>query len=78
MKTHKRFVAEVPTLRRQQNIRWLVLEDDVDQTGGWYVYAHQSLDEGADFDSWHPTRGEAEREAATRWGVTAETWKPSD
>jgi hypothetical protein len=75
MTTKKRFIAEVPTALQQQNIRWLVLEKDEAQTGGWYVYSHQSLQEGADFDSWHQTLAEAEREAAQRWGIDKGDWR---
>jgi len=75
MKTYNRFIAEVPPVRQEQHIRWLVLEEDLENTGGWYLYGHQDLNEGSDFDSWHQTRPEAQREASTRWGVTEDDWK---
>ena len=70
-----RFIAEVPSNLRSQEIRWLILEQDAGLTGGWYLYMHRDLDEASKFDSWHLTREEAEREAAIRWGVTIQDWK---
>ena len=75
MNSRSRFVAEVPHVRRIQNIHWLVLEEDREHTGGWYLYGHQDLDEGSDFDSWHLTRSEAQQEASTRWGINECDWK---
>lgn len=76
MKSKKRFIAEIPASRSEQNIRWIILEEDPEDTGGWYLYGHQNLDEGSDFDSWHPTYGQAQQEAYTRWGLTRDDWKP--
>jgi len=75
MNSRNRFIAEVPSLRQANGIRWLILEEDVEQTGGWYLYGHQDLDEGSDFDSWHLTRAQALQEAITRWGITESDWK---
>lgn len=75
MTPRNRFIAEVSSLRQTQGIRWLILEEDAEHTGGWYLYGHQDLDEGSDFDSWHLTRSEAQQEATSRWGVTEADWK---
>ena len=76
MSVRNRFIAEVPALRQTQGIRWLVLEDDEERTGGWYLYGHQNLHEASDFDSWHLTRIEAQEEAASSWGIAESDWKP--
>jgi hypothetical protein len=76
MKLSKRLIAEVPSLRQAQGIRWLILEEDAEHTGGWYLYGHQDLNQGSDFDSWHLTRLEALQEAIQRWGVIETDWKP--
>ena len=75
MNSRNRFIAEVPRDFRKQEIGWLVLEEDVEHTGGWFLYGHRDLDEGSEFDSWHLKRNEAEHEAETRWGVKAGDWK---
>jgi len=75
MSFRERLIAEVPSLRQTQGIRWLILEEDAEHTGGWYLYGHQDLDQGSDFDSWHLTRVEALQEATQRWGITETDWK---
>jgi hypothetical protein len=77
MNSCNKFVAEIPTDRRVEGIYWLVLEEDLDHTGGWYLYGHRSLDEGSEFDSWYLTISEAQQEALHRWGVTSSAWKPT-
>ncbi len=77
MKPQSRLIAQVSPASQAQNIRWIILEEDSKNTGGWYLYGHQNLDEGSDFDSWHPTRSEAQREAYVRWGLTEDDWKPA-
>lgn len=76
MKSKKRFIAEIPTSHSEQNIRWIILEEDPENTGGWYLYGHQNLDEGSDFDSWYLTCDEAQQEAYARWGLSRDDWKP--
>ncbi|MEI9963307.1 MAG: hypothetical protein WDM76_19985 [Limisphaerales bacterium] len=67
-----KFVAEVSNDFRKQNIRWLILEEDKKDTGGWYLYLHSDINAACDFDSWYLTREEAEREALNQWGVAAQ------
>jgi hypothetical protein len=72
------FIAEVPAERQHQGIRWLILREDSQETGGWYLFAHSTLERACDFDSWHLTRGDAEREAAMCWGVLERNWLRCD
>ncbi len=70
-----RYIAEIPAPRRREGISWLVLERE-ESSGGWTLLGHRTLGEGSEFDSWHQTRDQAEREAASLWGVTASSWRP--
>lgn len=74
MSIKKRLIAEVKNSFRNQGINWLILEQD-EKTGGWFLYGHQDLDKGSNFDSWNLHRKEAEDEAATQWGVMQQDWK---
>ena len=74
MTTARRFIAEVPPAYRAQEIRWLVLEQDTQDSGGWFTYGHRELDEPSEFDDWHQTRHEAEQDAATQWGIPPTSW----
>ena len=74
MSVEQRSIAEVPVARRDDGIRWLVLESDL-SSGGWFLFGHLSLEEASEFDSWHLTRDEALKEAEIQWGVDATDWQ---
>lgn len=75
MTTTRRFIAEVSPAYRAQEIRWLVLEHDTQDSGGWFLYGHRKLDEASEFDNWYQTRDEAEQDAVTQWGVPPTSWR---
>jgi hypothetical protein len=56
-------------------VRWLVLQFDEDDTGGWFLFQHGALVEPAKFDSWHETRDQAEAQAARQYGVLSQAWR---
>lgn len=69
-----RLVAHVPEERRENQIEWLVLEDDPADTLGFYLFYHHSLDEPCEFDSWYQTKELALSEAERQFGVTRDCW----
>lgn len=76
MSAEQRSLAEVPFARREDGVRWLVLESDSGSgSGGWFLFGHLRLEEASEFDSWHLTRDEALKEAETQWGVVATDWQ---
>jgi len=74
MSSERRAIAEVPIERRSAEVRWLVLESDAN-SGGWFLLGHRTLEEPSEFDSWHLTREEALKEAATQWGILPDHWR---
>ncbi len=66
--------AEVLGPSRSGTISWLVIEADR-ASGGWFLFGHRSLAESSEFDSWHPTREGALREAERRFGITEDQWR---
>lgn len=73
-----RLIASVPEKRRDNQIEWLVLEDDPSDTRGFYLFFHRSLEDPSVYDSWHQTKELALTEAETLYGVTKEKWKSVD
>ena len=72
-----RLIAPVPEGFRQDNIEWLVLEDDPRDTAGFYLFFHRSLDAPSEHDSWHETMEQALFEAETQYGVKRDNWVPA-
>lgn len=71
-----RLVAQLKGPPDPEGIRWLVIETDEEDTGGVFLFYHQSLDEPSEFDSWYENVEGAKREASDRWGVGEEDWRP--
>jgi len=69
-----RYVAEIPTAMRREEVRWLVLQQE-ESSGGWLLLGHQTLEEGSEFDSWYQTREQALKEADRLWGVMPSAWR---
>lgn len=69
-----RLIAAVPANFQEQGIAWLVLEHDDQDTGGWFLFGHISLDTPSKFDGWYETRDKAECEALRQWGVSRDAW----
>lgn len=75
MTATRRFIAEVPPAYRARQIRWLVLEQDTQDSGGWFVYGHRDPDEACEFDYWYQSQDEAKQVAATQWGIPPTSWR---
>jgi len=71
----KKLYSEVPEFYRRDGVRWIVLDYDSDDTGGYFLYLHESLDEEAIYDEWYENRLQAELSAEDSWGIASEKWK---
>jgi hypothetical protein len=67
--------AKIPESFRQDHIQWAILEHDPDDTGGYFVYLHESLDMPPIFDEWYENKDLAESSVLLNWGIEAESWK---
>lgn len=72
MNRQHKAIAKIPKPRQQDDIRWLVLVPDCQ---GWFLFMHKELEQDCIYDSWHPTREEALREAESHWGVRHMDWQ---
>ena len=73
-KSANKLSALIPSSFQKQGISWLILEHDDQDTGGWFLYGHISLDTPSKFDGWYETREKAESEALRQWGVDKDAW----
>jgi len=74
MTTAGRSIAEIPEERREQGVRWLIVEPEP-SSEGWLLMGHSSLEEGCEFDGWHRTFDEAVSDAERCWGVPLDAWR---
>jgi len=70
-----RFVAQIPEKLQEQNIKWLILEEDEEDTGGVYLYCHKSLSEESEYDGWYEDMRKAQKQAQMQWGVGTNDWR---
>jgi hypothetical protein len=73
LSVERRLVAEVPIDWGEDDIRWLVIEH-APETGGWFLFLHESLEVPCKFDSWYETKEGCMREAEG-WGVRSADWR---
>ncbi len=60
------------TIERADNIRWLVIESDENDTKGYFLYHH--TDENFAYDTWFKTIDEALLAAQRQYGISKEDW----
>lgn len=72
-----KLLAEIPSPYRRDGLRWVVLESDPDDTGGTFLYFHESPESEAVFDEWYETLPQAKASAEERWGIGEAAWKGS-
>ncbi|GAB3824362.1 hypothetical protein [Hymenobacter jeollabukensis] len=66
---------KLPLPQAQENgTDYLVAEDDIDGTGGAYVYYLSTINPAQGFDSWHETLAEA-LDMAAEYGCSLEDWQ---
>ena len=58
---------------KDDEIKWLVIESDEDDTNGYFIYYH--LDDNNAWDSWHKTLEGALESAHVQYGIMKESWE---
>ena len=54
--------------------RWIVIEEDKEETGGVLLYGYDSLDAPCIFDDWYENLDSAMQAARERWVIFSEKW----
>ncbi|GAA4379978.1 hypothetical protein [Hymenobacter koreensis] len=70
-----KWIAEVPAAYQEDEVKWLLIEDDPDDTEGYYLYYLASLNPEFGFDTWHQTMAEAKK-IGTTYGIELNDWQP--
>jgi hypothetical protein len=60
------------TTERADDIRWLVIESDENDTKGYFLYHH--IDEYLAYDMWFNSIDEAFLAAQRQYGISKEDW----
>jgi len=72
-----KLLAEI-TQNFDDYIKYLIIETDEKNTGGCYLFFHQSLDEACEADLWFPNIEGAKRQANFNYGIDFEKWMVYD
>jgi hypothetical protein len=72
-----RLVADIKPEFQDDNIKHLVLEEDILGSGGYFIFLHERLDSPCLYDYWYETIEEAKSAASEMWGILEDDWKPS-
>lgn len=66
--------AKIPEEMVDDNIRYLIIESDENDTNGFFLFMHQSLDEPCEGDLWFADIEEAKQQAKINYGVNFDEW----
>lgn len=69
------FFAKIPQEFIENNIKWLVIEKDKEETSEFFLFFHQSMEEPCDSDLWFE-KIEYAYEAARAYGLEKSDWMP--
>ena len=69
--------AQIPSSSQKDGVAFLVIEFDNDSQG-WYLYGHKSLDSAAEFEMWNMSEEDAKEMAAADYGVTSGDWSDGE
>jgi hypothetical protein len=72
-----RLVADIKPEFQDDNIKYLVLEEDTLGSGGYFIFLHERLDAPCLYDYWYETIEEAKSAASEVWGILEGDWKSS-
>jgi len=71
--SNTKFYAMVPRAFQKDGVHFLVLEHDSNETGGWFLFYHDTLSTPCLFDGWYETKEKALDEALGI-GVEKDAW----
>lgn len=64
--------ASVPKIGEDE-VKWLVIESDENDTNGFFIYYH--IDDNTAYDTWHRTIDDAFEAAHMQYGIIKESWE---
>ena len=70
-----KLTAKIPKEMIDDEIQYLVIESDENDTKGFFLFMHKSLDEPCEADLWFADIDGAKRQATFNYGVEFDEWQ---
>lgn len=70
-----KLIGKISEQRIDDEIQYLVIISDKDDTNGFFLFMHKSLDEPSEADLWFANIEEAKRQAKLNYGVELDAWQ---
>lgn len=70
-----KLIAKIPKNGIEDDIKYLVIESDENDTKGYFLFFHKSLDIPCEADLWFPDIEGAKRQATFNYGVNSNDWQ---
>ncbi|MBL7914758.1 MAG: hypothetical protein JNL49_06895 [Bacteroidia bacterium] len=69
-----KLIAEIHKGNIEDDIKYLVIESDENDTKGYYLFFHKSLDAPCEADLWFVDIEGAKRQAKLNYGINQDDW----
>lgn len=69
-----KLVAKIPRYSIEDDIEYLVIESDEEDTKGYFLFLHRTLDSPAEADMWFPSVESAKKQATFNYGIKPDDW----
>ena len=69
-----KLVARIPEDKIEDDVRYLIIESDENDSKGFFLFCHKSLDLPCDADLWFADIEGAKRQATFNYDVQSEDW----
>ena len=69
-----KLIAEIPKEYIEDDVKYLVIESDENDTKGFFLFFHKSLDKPCEADLWFVDIEGAKRQAKFNYGIKPDDW----
>ena len=69
-----KFIAQILEDHQTDEIKWLIIESDENETNGFFLYYHKSLDLPSEYDNWFENIEYAYKMAEQDYRIKKEDW----
>lgn len=69
-----KLIAKIPSDYIKDEIRYLVIQSDEEDTRGFFLFFHCSLDSPCEADLWFPDVESAKKQASFNYGIETDNW----
>lgn len=69
-----KLVAKIPLEKKEDEINYLIIQSDEEDTKGFFLFYHRSLNSPSEADLWFPDLESAKKQATFNYGIKADNW----